>query len=244
MKKKILEIKEQVIRECEESNGGKTLCNKEFFTLVREGDKMVIKDCECRRKLDRRVKCFVAGIEKPFWDFEWNDIDGIDKKTLDEFDKFRNNVESCVDNKYRFFFTGKYGNGKTLVASLLLKDVLSKGYSGYILKASNLLKYIYSRDEDDEDMMDKIDSADFLIVDEIDKLNGREKAINDACDRIDTYMLNKCIILISNLNIKELSNNNYPQYFIDRLKNSKIITFKGNSYRDVVGNAYDNFEGE
>lgn len=245
MRKKILEIKDQVIRECEDNNGGKTPCNKEFFTLVREGDKIIIKDCECRKKLDRRVKCFVAGIDKSFWDFEWGDIDGIDETTLREFDKFKNNVESCVDNKYRFFFTGKYGNGKTLVASLLLKEVLAMGYSGYILKASTLLKYLYSHDdEDDIEMMHKIESADFLVIDEIDKLNGRDKAIKDACDKIDTYMPTKCIILISNLNINELSNNNYPQYFIDRLKNSKTVIFTGDSYRDVVGNAYDNFEGE
>lgn len=241
--KNIKDIKLQVLKECKDKHNGKTLCNEKFFTIEQEGNEMVIKDCECRKILDTRIKCLFANINEDFWKFKWDNIENdFSDLILQQLDYFRNNVETCVDNDIQFFFHGKVGTGKTLIASLMLKDVLDKGYQGYLVKSYELIRYLYSKKDEENDKLQEIREADFLVIDEIDKLNGRQSVINDFCAEVVSYIDSKPLIFISNDDFKKLKNNNYPDYFIDRLKSMKEIVINGSNYRNELGSKYDNLK--
>lgn len=216
-------------------------CNKKFYTLVRDDEVVKIQDCKCRAKLDDYVKCNIANIPKEYWTFNWSDIQAdFDTNILKELTFFRENIELCLDNKVKFFMHGGIGSGKSIISTLLLKDVLSANFDGYILNATELIDSLYN----DRDRLEKYRDAEFLVIDEIDKLNGRPAVINDFAGEVVNYIDRKSLVFISNDSTKQLANKGYPPYFIDRLNAMEVIHFKGKNFRnDTAGSIYKGLKG-
>lgn len=194
-------------------------CDGKFYIV-----KDKIRECKCFDKLLKYNKYYQAGINPEFWTFTENDIEeSFSKEILNKYIFFKNNVHLCLHNKVEFWFQGNVGTGKSLIANLMLKDALDKGYKGKTITGFEVIDYLY------HDRKKELDECDFLVIDEFDKV--KKATIQDFCNLISAYFSKKSIILLSNLNEVQLDNQGYPVFFIDRLHLLTKIIFKSESYR-------------
>ncbi len=216
-------IKDFVYNQCPTKQcGGK-------FTVMEEVDgKIVIKDCECYSKLVRYHKYNEAGIPDEFYEFDVDDIaKGFDKQILGMVDFFTKKLKMCMINKAKFWFYGTNGIGKTTISVIMLKRILEAGYTGKIIKAFELLKYLYAGN------IEELDRLDFLVVDELDKLTERDSQVKDFSNIVTDYIDKKAMIFITNKSVEVIKGEKiYPLYFIERLDSFEKTQFKSSiNYR-------------
>lgn len=216
-------IKEFVYNQCDTKE-----CGGKFTTMEHDGDNVIIKDCKCYDKLVKYHKYNEAGIPDEFFNFDVEDIaEDFDKKILDMLSIFTEKIKMCMVNKAKFWFYGINGRGKTTISVLMLKRVLEAGYTGKIIKAFELLKYLYNGD------IEELDVLDFLVVDELDKLTMRDNQIMDFSNIVTDYMDKKSMIFVTNKSVEDIKTEKiYPVYFIDRLDSFEKVQFKSSrNYR-------------
>lgn len=210
-----MNIEKKIISECSDLE-----CDKKFYIIGDNG----IQECKCYEKLIKYSRYEKAKIPELYWEFTADIIvEKFNKKILEDYKFFSDNVHECVNNKVDFFFYGTVGTGKTTIAILMLKDVLDAGYSGIFLNGFELINYLYS------DKKSELDEMDFIVVDEMDKV--MKKTIDDFCNVVSSYFGKKNIILLGNTDLADLRLKGYPEFFIDRLKELEIVEFKSDSLR-------------
>ena len=225
------EIENIVLKRCPDNQ-----CNKQFYVIGKEG----IQYCKCYQKLLRYNRYNKANIEPEWWDFERDDL--IDefkrnKVIMKKYDFFVNNIDLCIKNKVQFLFQGDIGLGKTTLAIMMLKSALDGGYEGLMLTGDGVIDKLYSGNRSE------MDSKDFLIIDEFDKISRRSTII-DFCNIMSSYIERKGLILLGKKTSQGLKNNGYDDFFIDRLNLLDKIEFKGKSFRGKFKSKFETLLGE
>lgn len=201
---------------------------------VRVTEKGHLETCECGLKFLRYLAYNEAGIEREYWDFNFTDLDSTFVKTnkanLRNCHFFLKHTQECILNACQFLFTGENGVGKTVVALLVAKGAIDKGFKVSVITAEMLSTLLF--DKEYKVQLDKLDECDFLVIDEIDKFTGRNiEAIMKVGNKISDFIRSKSLILISNVGITELATLGYRSNFISRLESFEQLHWKGINFR-------------
>jgi len=162
-------------------------CGGMQFILTDEGP----VPCECRKEelLKKRLKA--ASIPRRYENKTIETFVGNDKKRR----QLRNDANAYVKGfppphgKKGILLIGTTGCGKTHLAIGILKAIIEKGYTGYycnIIDFFRMLKESYVTDAayEELDVLEKIASVDFLVLDDL----GAEKPTEWKIDRLYTIV--------------------------------------------------------
>jgi DNA replication protein DnaC len=147
----------------------------------------------------------VARIPIKYWCFGIDDIE--DRQVRSIVSKYVSKLPEIFDRGYGLYFCGNNGTGKTLCASLILKEALRQDFSARFTHLSEVLKMfcdgMYDR-ELREEYQRQILSVDFLVVDDIDKSyeNTQSRFLNSSYDNLFRTRANNCLPTIITANQK------------------------------------------
>ena len=148
-KRKIYE--ENIIKKCEKcSVEGKASCQK----------------CVLSTKLLFRY--YNANISVDYWS---RNIDGFkgDEQLVKLYNLLTKDITKTYESGISYLLKGSHGNGKTYIASLLIKKFVEKGYSGLYTTLSEIVNVLLHSDFKAKITADKcLKICDILVIDEFD----------------------------------------------------------------------------
>lgn len=163
---------------------------------------------EASCEFDIYRKLALANVPLKFWDNEVNDIERPNVKIV--VAKYISNIDIMWRKGWGLFVYGGNGTGKSMLASIILKEAIKRGYLVYFTSLSEVLqKYcdaMYNQDarrDFEEDFL----SADFIVLDDVDKAYKNQKTfIDSAYDYLFRTRANRMlpIIVTSNLGREDL----------------------------------------
>lgn len=151
-------------------------CNgkREFQWWNQDRSSIVTYACSCE---DQWIAhCYLAhcGIGIGYGRLGWADWDQTKFPAASEaVAGYLNDPETYVRAGIGMLFVGRSGTGKTLMASLLLKELLARGYDGYFTRFAKAVDLFMSgwRDPDEKRWFHRrIENSEVLVLDDI----GRE----------------------------------------------------------------------
>jgi len=159
----------------------------------------------CSAQFEIFFKMAAARIPVKYWCFDHKDIEDPEVKVI--VGKYIERLIDVFDRGYGLYFCGNNGTGKTLCASLILKEALRHNFSARFTHLSEVLKMscdgMYDRDLREE-YQQQILSVDFLVVDDIDKAyeNTQSRFLNHSYDNLFRTRANNCLPTIITANKK------------------------------------------
>ncbi len=131
-------------------------------------------DCNCN---DQRImhRYFLhSGLRLLYQRFSWQDVHSVEERALDQVREYANNIEPYMRSGHGLILRGaSKGTGKTLMASLLFRQILAKGHDGYFTQFNDLLEENSAgwRSEEQRQWFNRrIRNAGILVIDDV----GRE----------------------------------------------------------------------
>jgi DNA replication protein DnaC len=104
-----------------------------------------------------------------------------------------------------YVITGPTNTGKTLLSSLVLKEALKKNYTAYYMLWSDILDKKF----DDDEVMEKVKTSDFLVIDDLGIDNVNKESRYPA-------------VTLENI-IKTRYGNLLPTFVVSRLSYSELV---------------------
>lgn len=212
------DVKRTFLRKCPK-------CGSEIFHLSGTicGGKLVdqITECDCEIDEGKRKNAIKLGKEIQKQKMEGNlDSSGIRSgrylNMLSEmfrgpneaqFNRMMEWAQSFTeDTKDGFLILGTPGTGKTMASVKLLNEVISQGYTGYIINAAefyNMIRESYDTDSNVYQTIKAYENCDLLVLDDL----GAEYDNEDSKSRIAELLISrfgkdKPIIITSNLTLE------------------------------------------
>lgn len=177
-----------------------------------ETDQRVSKEFDIYRKLA------LAKVPIKFWDCKTDDLE--DLKIRKYVQKYVDNLDLMYQRGWGFFVSGPNGTGKTMLASIILKEAIKKGYTVYFSSLAEVLRRYCDSMYNPElraEFERNILSADILVLDDIDKAYYSDKSTftDSAYDYLFRSRADKNlpIIVTSNLQREELAQPNREKSF-------------------------------
>lgn len=158
-----------------------------FWDETREGVVDYICPCLDQWTLTRLLAS--AGLRRRDRELGWGDLDvtgGIPVETLEKALEYRDNIATAIDRGRGMILTGKSGSGKTMIATLLLKAALAKGYDGHFIGVIDFIQAYaggWGNKEKDQWFNQRIKGVDLLVIDDLGVLgetNLAERALNEV----------------------------------------------------------------
>jgi DNA replication protein DnaC len=107
-----------------------------------------------------------ANIPVKYWKLEMKLHFKGDLSLMDEYNKFANDIKTCYKDGRSVCFAGRYGIGKTLASTNILKRALESGFNGLYLNLNDIIASVKSKEY--YLARKELISTDFLIIDEFD----------------------------------------------------------------------------
>jgi DNA replication protein DnaC len=225
---------------------------KEFKARYK-GREIVTVTCNCREQWMLSRHLSAAGIGMAYQRYSWNDVVGVSPTVIDSIQVYLENMSDFVDQGVGYIlWSPRTGTGKTLLASLILKEALAQGYSGYFTSFSEMLDLYTAGWSDGETrrwFSHRIQNVDFLVVDEIGKENGnRQNVVDELLDRVIRSRVanNRPIVIPTNLSPSRTEDEGrtmgknfmrYQQGLLDLLGEASIkLEVEGENFRGVMLN--------
>lgn len=137
---------------------------------VLSADGTTAEDCQCLKEVKYRLRLESSGIPPLFQELEFSNYIYAGSPTDIALQEYLSHVEDQIKSKVSLFLYGKERTGKSMLASLILKDLIRRGYSCSFMTFSEALE-----NSKDEDAIKDMLSADyqFSCIDDItDVLNN------------------------------------------------------------------------
>ena len=94
----------------------------------------------------------------------------LEEALNDFFTKYLTNIELMFDDNVSLILYGKNGNGKTWLSSLIVKEAYIYRFSSFRVTLQSFIDMHFRKGEEEyRDKLNKIISADFLVIDEVGK---------------------------------------------------------------------------
>lgn len=128
--------------------------------------------CDCEMQLQLHKHYLVAGIGVTYQRLDWADYQG-DPAAEAMVRKYLEAHANMVSRGTGFILSGTYGTGKTLLMTLLLKELVKLGYSCYSTTFASMIEMFtagWRSPEDQRHFQRKIMQSEVLLLDDL----GRE----------------------------------------------------------------------
>lgn len=128
--------------------------------------------CDCARQLQLAKHYSAAGIGVGYQRLDWGDFDG-DEVLLTQVLKYLENHQRYIDRGIGLLFHGRIGTGKTLVATLIIKELIKRGYSCFVTTFAETIESFtasWGSRESKDRFAEKFMGSQVLLLDDL----GRE----------------------------------------------------------------------
>ena len=124
------------------------------------------QSCILRNKLSDRY--YEANIPMDYWDKSISDFKG-DKNLTNMYNEYAANPKDSFKNGISLVLKGMHGVGKTFFSSLILKKMVSVGYTALYTTLSDTVNVLTcAKSQDKFDASRELKMVDFLVLDEFD----------------------------------------------------------------------------
>jgi len=169
------------------------------YSHTQNGDALASRDFEIY------VEMWRSNVPLKYWEHEVSDV--TDPRVNSKVQVYVRKINEALTNGIGLYFYGTQGTGKTLAASIILKEAIRRGYRVYFTMLTEVLeKYCDGRYDRQAraSFARNILEADFLVVDDIDKAYVSDKTtfIDTAYDYVFRTRANKNLPVIITSNMK------------------------------------------
>lgn len=170
----------------------------------------------------------------------WSDLEGISREDFDFVERYLSEIRFNIRRGRGLFFHGTHGTGKSSLAALIFKKVLSLGYDGYYILFTDLVDMYTStwRNNDEKKWFHRrIKNATFLVIDDLGNESELHKGIvNPFVDEVLRYRTAQAspTILTSNLDLTKIHKRYGPNIYSLLKESMTIRELKGDDFRDQV----------
>lgn len=218
------------------------ICNKSgtFRTRSFSEDVRTYR-CNCIEQWRLHMFFLNAGIDLKYQRLSWRDAVGVAAEDREAVEDYRTHLDGYLDNGVGLtLYSSTFGTGKTMMATLLLKQALLAGHDGYFTRFNKMLdSYTASWRDDDQRLWftRRIRNAKVLVIDDVGKENdARYGVVDSMMDEVIRQRVAACLTtwITLNLSVEEMKRR-YPSSLSDLLTESNIhLTLKTAGYRPAM----------
>lgn len=194
------------------------------------------RPCDCQLQVQLHKHYLDSGIGITYQRLDWADFEG-DDSLVAQVSKYLFNHERYLDRGTGLLFSGGYGTGKTMLANLILKELVKLGRSCYATTFAGCIEQFtatWGNDKAKTRFADKFMRSEVLLLDDL----GRSlRAKNNLPESTFDYILRtrvqegRPVILTTNMDIEELRDG-YGSGPLSLLTETSIYhEFKGDDFR-------------
>ena len=191
-------------------------------------------DCDTQKRLYTRY--LHAGIGATYQRLMWSDFGGPGH-LLDPLLDYIDHAEAYIDRGIGLFIWGPLGTGKTMVASLVLKELVKKGYACYATTFSSTVEAFtagWNSQEEKQRFAERFMYSEVLLLDDLGKEFRRQNGLHATTfDHIlrTRVQAGRPTILTTNMNSDEV-NTGYGAAILSLLVEQSIeVPLPGEDFR-------------
>lgn len=196
-------------------------------------------ECDCATQLRLYKKYLSSGIGIPYQRLTWDDLDPELDPQLEPIYKFLNDPEKYLSRGIGVYLWGPPGSGKTMVATLILKDLIRKGHTGFSATMAEMVNYFTAgwggNTEEKNWFTNKFLSSQVLVLDELRRDNRLAESTFDHILRTRVHE-GRPTIITTNLTPDELENGYGSSILSLIVQQSIVVNLNRQNYR---GQAHD-----
>lgn len=206
-----------------------TCRGKKYFTTRLGDGSLATCECNCREQwiLMRRMQA--ANIDQDYARMSWARATGVPTGAEERVREYLANLDANIDAGLGLIlFSDRRGTGKTLLTTLILKEIMAQGHTVFFarfLHLINLFSRTWKDDTTEAWFVRCIERATALGIDDIGKEGAQEGRFGGMIDRLLDSMLrsrvanNRLMIVNSNLDPdSERVGDSFGQYQQDVLE--------------------------
>lgn len=197
-----------------------------------------IERCVCLDEVALRCKLAEGNVPEEFWSVERIQFE-FNISCLKRIQAYCRNLQEARADGHGFVLCGENGAGKTSMATLILLSALRAGFSiGYLTTQEYLSTIIpASHDAELADWFRQVQTADFLVLDELGKESRKEGEGSEFwLASLDSLIRQRCqnlrpTILISNFpayQVKKVYGDSFASILASR---TEYLTFEPGDFR-------------
>lgn len=141
-----------------------------------------VHDCNCAMQLQLHKHYLVSGIGVTYQRLDWEDYEG-NQGIVEQINKYLDGHENFVGRGIGLLMSGSYGSGKTMLATLLLKELIKKGYRCMSTTFANTVESFtagWKSVDEQRHFRDKFVNSDVLLLDDLGREFKSKSALNET----------------------------------------------------------------
>jgi hypothetical protein len=199
--------------------------------------KIVDYDCSCPDQFILFKYFLNAGIGKQGQRLALGDAVGVDPSALMMIDEYLQQSTYLVNRGMGLLFYGSHGSGKTMLVTILIKQLLAEGIDGYFTTFNTLLDNFASGWKDDKNRIwfeKRVRNAALLVVDDIGRENKNlNNMASNALDGVFRSRVQNSLptIITTNLSLSDFEKS-YSSGVMSLVSETSLIhEFRGDDWR-------------
>ena len=183
--------------------------------------------CDCVLQLQLFKHYCASGIDLDYQRLGWDDLEVQTNGATDAFVEYTQNLDKYASQGFGVLLFGPPGTGKTLVATLILKELIKKGYTGYSSRFSRMVEDFTAGWHDNAEkkfFARKYVGSQVLLLDDLGRISrSSSKLAESTFDYILSSRVNdgRPTLLTTNLTTAELESG-YGAAVLSRLVEQSI----------------------
>jgi len=165
-------------------------------------------ECNCADQWIMYRYFLAHGIPIRYQKLGWRDTHAVNSASLRSIVEYVQQAEDHIANGTGLYLYGPNGTGKTMIGSLVLKIMMSRGYSGYMTTFIDLIegkKAGFDDAEAKEWFVRQVRNSDFLLIDD----PGKEQTSGERQIGFQTSLLDEVVRYRSGMQLPTIITANY-----------------------------------
>lgn len=193
--------------------------------------------CDCDAQLHLYKHYLNAGIGVLYQRLDWSDYQG-DEQANNLVQSYIAEHKKFISRGLGLLFTGPFGTGKTMLANLVLKDLVKHGYRCYATTFSSMISMFTSGWKSFEEQQlfeSRIKNSQVLLLDDVGKeFKTKTKLSESTFDDVlrTRIQTGRPTLMTTNMSLADMREG-YGSAVLSLLQETSIShTFKGNDFRE------------